>query len=131
MDMEGFSYQEAAEILAMPMGTLMSRLHRARHRLQKELWEYCVRVGICRAVKPPPPIKPECAVACRYLYDFIEGALDEQTAAQVQSHLDTCLMCCDRLEFQRRLRQVIRERHKGKLPKPVRRRLSNVMAFLV
>jgi len=37
---EGFSYKETAEILDIPIGTVMSRLHRGRKILQKLLWEY-------------------------------------------------------------------------------------------
>lgn len=41
-DVEGFSYREIAEILSIPVGTVMSRLHRARRRLQRMLLESCV-----------------------------------------------------------------------------------------
>ena len=41
-DVEGFSYKEIADILEIPIGTVMSRLHRGRKALQKRLYEYAV-----------------------------------------------------------------------------------------
>ena len=55
VDLEGFSYCEVAEILDIPMGTVMSRLHRARKTLQKTLQEiehqHETRTGHLRRVK--------------------------------------------------------------------------------
>jgi RNA polymerase sigma-70 factor (ECF subfamily) len=42
-DIEGFSYKEIAEILDIPIGTVMSRLHRGRRQLQVKLWDYAAR----------------------------------------------------------------------------------------
>jgi RNA polymerase sigma-70 factor (ECF subfamily) len=47
-DVEGFSYAEMAEIMDVPMGTVMSRLHRGRKALQKRLWELARERGIVR-----------------------------------------------------------------------------------
>lgn len=45
-DVEGFSYKETAEILEIPVGTVMSRLHRGRRRLQKSLYDYAKESGV-------------------------------------------------------------------------------------
>ncbi len=45
-DVEGFSYKEIASILDVPIGTVMSRLHRGRKALQKTLWEFAKGRGL-------------------------------------------------------------------------------------
>jgi RNA polymerase sigma-70 factor (ECF subfamily) len=45
-DVEGFSYREIAEIMGIPIGTVMSRLHRGRRALEKALWEKARERGI-------------------------------------------------------------------------------------
>jgi RNA polymerase sigma-70 factor (ECF subfamily) len=47
-DLEGFSYAEIAEIMDVPMGTVMSRLHRGRKALQKRLWNIARDRGIVK-----------------------------------------------------------------------------------
>jgi RNA polymerase sigma-70 factor (ECF subfamily) len=43
---EDFSYQQIAEVLECPVGTVRSRLHRGRRMLQKALWQIAVERGI-------------------------------------------------------------------------------------
>ncbi|HSK96231.1 MAG TPA: sigma-70 family RNA polymerase sigma factor [Euzebyales bacterium] len=45
-DVEGFSYAEIAEIMDTPIGTVMSRLHRGRTRLQQALYTYAKGRGL-------------------------------------------------------------------------------------
>jgi RNA polymerase sigma-70 factor (ECF subfamily) len=42
-DLQGFSYKEIAEMLDVPIGTVMSRLHRGRKAMQKQLWDYAAQ----------------------------------------------------------------------------------------
>lgn len=45
-DVEGFSYQEIADIQEVPIGTVMSRLHRGRAKLRQVLGEYAREQGV-------------------------------------------------------------------------------------
>ncbi len=45
-DVEGFSYKEIADILDIPIGTVMSRLHRGRKALQKTLHDFGMQRGL-------------------------------------------------------------------------------------
>jgi len=47
-DVEGFAYKEIADMLDIPIGTVMSRLHRGRKAMQKALYDYAVDRGIRR-----------------------------------------------------------------------------------
>jgi len=45
-DVEGFSYKEIAEMTDVPIGTVMSRLHRGRKAMQKLLYEFARQKGL-------------------------------------------------------------------------------------
>jgi len=47
---EELSYKEIAAALSIPLGTVMSRLHRGRKQLQQALLEFASRKGIVRPV---------------------------------------------------------------------------------
>jgi RNA polymerase sigma-70 factor, ECF subfamily len=55
-DVEGFAYKEIAEILDIPIGTVMSRLHRGRKAMQKKLYEYAMERGL---VERPSELETE------------------------------------------------------------------------
>lgn len=45
LDLEDFSYEEMAEILQIPIGTVRSRLFRARNNLKLKLYDYALQLG--------------------------------------------------------------------------------------
>ena len=49
VDVEEFSYKEAADILSVPIGTVMSRLSRGRKMLREKLTDVARSYGIVRA----------------------------------------------------------------------------------
>ena len=49
-DVEGLAYAEIAEITSVPVGTVKSRLFRARKALQRQLYEYAVEMGYIKKV---------------------------------------------------------------------------------
>lgn len=51
-DVEGFSYQEIADIMKTPIGTVMSRLHRGRRMLRDLLTDYARERGLSAAQSP-------------------------------------------------------------------------------
>lgn len=49
----GFSCKEAAAILDVPLGTILSRLHRGRRQLERQLWDYAVQHALVKVSDEP------------------------------------------------------------------------------
>jgi RNA polymerase sigma-70 factor (ECF subfamily) len=61
-DVEGFSYKEIADILDVPIGTVMSRLHRGRKAMQRELYDFAkARRLLPDDAVAPAPVSPTAA----------------------------------------------------------------------
>ena len=52
-DVEGFTYEEVAEALGIPVGTVRSRLYRARRQLQEALLQYAIDAGFAAGRAAP------------------------------------------------------------------------------
>ncbi len=58
-DVEELSYKEIAEIVGCPIGTVMSRLHRARKKMQKRLVSQAIQLGIIEDQPASEPVSLE------------------------------------------------------------------------
>lgn len=52
VEVEGYTYAEAAEMLEVPLGTVRSRLNRGRGLLQRALWEHARSAGLVHGTAP-------------------------------------------------------------------------------
>jgi RNA polymerase sigma-70 factor, ECF subfamily len=59
VDVQGLSYQEVADLLEIPVGTVRSRLARGRSRLQEALWEQGREAGLTRGPGEREPERDE------------------------------------------------------------------------
>jgi RNA polymerase sigma-70 factor, ECF subfamily len=57
-DVEGFAYKEIADLLDIPIGTVMSRLHRGRKAMHKSLYAFAEARGLVAAAEDPPVSQP-------------------------------------------------------------------------
>ena len=55
-ELEGLSYKEIAELLEVPIGTVMSRLHRCRRALRSALEDYARERGVVRGAVEPEDV---------------------------------------------------------------------------
>ena len=70
VDINDLSYKEVAEILDCPVGTVMSRLHRARKMMRSSLFEYAVEQGIIA----PPSVEAERVTSMSAFRNRREGS---------------------------------------------------------
>jgi hypothetical protein len=94
------TYQEIATVLGVPIGTVRSRIFRARQTVRTKLREHAVAAGYIPAVSAPPADGTVCRVAKDLLYEYLKHELTPQVAVQIHDHLTVCCPCqaCERFE---------------------------------
>lgn len=131
---EDFSYEEIAEVLNIPVGTVRSRLHRARRLLQRALWRVAREHGVVGA--PPQPQGPVrgldragCEVAFRRINDYLDRELTSVEMALVREHLEVCALCSREFAFETSVINDVRTKlARLDLPADLRDRLGKRLA---
>lgn len=99
-DVEEMSYTEIAQVLAVPIGTVRSRIFRARRSLQVALHDYAVEMGYLRAVPAQVSTGEVCQADRGLLLDYLKQELSSEVADRIREHLQVCCDCdaCARFE---------------------------------
>lgn len=73
-----------------------------------------------------PPRKLDCDEVIRMLFDYLDNELDEHDHAAIESHLHDCRACFSRMEFDKRLKGMIKEDQYASAPDALRGRIKKI-----
>jgi mycothiol system anti-sigma-R factor len=70
----------------------------------------------------------DCDEALENLYLYLDSELDHVSTERIRSHLDECTDCVNSFEFEKRLKDVIRERLNEDVPETLVARVREALA---
>ena len=60
----------------------------------------------------------ECQVALKSLFEYLDKELDKKNIEDFERHIELCRKCYDKYEFEKALREKLREKAGGEKPSP-------------
>jgi anti-sigma factor (TIGR02949 family) len=73
--------------------------------------------------------KLSCEQAVQQFYAYLDRALKGEHLEDLEAHLKSCLDCCDRLDFSRRLDAIVKSRlEEVPLPEGIEERIRRALA---
>ena len=70
----------------------------------------------------------DCDEALENLYLYLDSELDQVSTERIRSHLDECTDCVNSFEFEKRLKDVIKERLNEDVPESLVARVREALA---
>ncbi len=69
-----------------------------------------------------------CQEAVNRLYEYLDRELDNLTAAQIDKHLELCRLCCDKIEFEKNMKELVHKNCvKDKAPIFLREKIQEIL----
>jgi anti-sigma factor (TIGR02949 family) len=68
-----------------------------------------------------------CSDAVRRLWDYLDGAIEEEERHAIEEHLDVCRRCCGEAEFATELKNFLATQSYADLPADVQTRLTSFL----
>ena len=77
--------------------------------------------------KPKTVREIDCDAVMRQIFDYLDEEVDATTACDFQTHIDECRSCFSRVEFERVLKDRVRDSKDEALPESMQKRITKLM----
>jgi len=68
-----------------------------------------------------------CEEVIKQLYDYLDGELNDDLETDIESHIQSCQECMGRTEFERQLKNSIKETGDSEVPSTLNKRLMSII----